>query len=577
MSIITLPPEEWQNQNANCNTIDILKKINDIYKDNDLLFKVIKDDGSIKFLSKKESFSKAYQLAKNIKSLSNKFEQIKLFGIISASEESVIFMIASLFLGAHHCICFEELTPTAIASRIDLFKPDFILYRPISKHKAEESLILIDNSNVELVEIVIDSLAYEKKQNISWEYICKYAPNDSLFTLFTSGSTGIPKAIVHGVNNYLEYSHFTSKYFFGLKKGSTIYTATDAGWINGHTYAFYGPLLAGAISVINECPLAISVPRFLSQYLCELKVDCFYSSVTLLRIIKSLCKKGQLIKDFYTWDRSIERIGSCGEPLAHDVGEWAISFFKPMRKSIVNTYFQTETGGVLTAPRDEDGNFNDLSCVGRPRKELNIFLAKDVLSKKEITDELLHPEELLVGNYFSGIFKEVISDRKTNYFTSAGYFRLNDVGFFDEKGYLYIGGRSDDVINVSGHRIASSEVESICLSIDQVKEACAVSRLNEISGCKVIVFISTTQCDASFKLRLKDSIKKKIILKLSSYHLPEEIYFFDSLPKTRSGKIIRRIMRTIANGNVLDTSQDFSTLLNKKEFLDSFSKFNIGD
>ena len=428
-----------------------------------------------------------------------------------------------------------------------------------------------------MLEIVVNSFTDKLTEKISGGNIYKYNLNDSLFTLFTSGSTGVPKAIVHGVNNYLEYALFTSKYFFGLKKGSTIFTATDAGWINGHTYAFYGPLLAGAISVINECPVAISVPRFLSKYLYELKVDCFYSSVTLLRVIKSLCKKDELISDFYSWDRNIERIGSCGEPLAHEVGEWAISFFKTKRKSIVNTYFQTETGGILSAPRDEDGMFDDFSCVGKPRKELNIVLAKDVLSKKEIKDELLNPEELLIGNYFCGIFKEVISDRKTNYFTKSGYFRLNDVGFFDERGYLYIGGRSDDVINVSGHRIASSEVESICLSIDEVKEACAVSRNNEISGCKVIIFISSNLLDDSKKLLLKDSIKRKIILKLSSYHLPEEIYFFDSLPKTRSGKIMRRIMRNIANGNDLDTSQDFSTLLNKKEFLDSFKKFNIED
>ena len=116
MSLITFPPEDWQRHNANCISIDILKKINSNYKDNDLMFKVIKNDGNIKCLSKEECFSKAYQLANNVRNLIKKSEQIKLFGIISASEESVIFMLASLILGGNHCICFEELTPTAIAT-----------------------------------------------------------------------------------------------------------------------------------------------------------------------------------------------------------------------------------------------------------------------------------------------------------------------------------------------------------------------------------------------------------------------------------------------------------------------------
>ena len=182
MSLITLPPKDWQRQNQNYNSIDILKKINSNYKDDDLMFKVIKNDGNIKCLSKKECFSKAYQLASSIRDLIQKSEQIKLFGIISASEESVIFMLANLILGGNHCICFEELTHTAIATRIDVFKPDIILYRPISYPKVKKLKGFKKISNIESMEININLLSNKKSQILFGEYIRKYSKNDSFFT-----------------------------------------------------------------------------------------------------------------------------------------------------------------------------------------------------------------------------------------------------------------------------------------------------------------------------------------------------------------------------------------------------------
>ena len=150
-------------------------------------------------------------------------------------------------------------------------------------------------------------------------------------------------------------------------------------------------------------------------------------------------------------------------------------FFSPKRLSIVNTYFQTETGGVLVAPRDEDGFNKDYSCVGKPNNDLGINIASKLLSKSNLEKQGLDPNELLVCKKWKGLFKEIISDKESEYFTEEGFFRLSDIGFFDKEGYLYIGGRSDDVINVSGHRISSSEIESVSLSFDKIIDACAVS------------------------------------------------------------------------------------------------------
>ena len=136
------------------------------------------------------------------------------------------------------------------------------------------------------------------------------------------------------MNEYLNYAKYTTHYFFGIKKYSKIFTAVDAGWINGHTYAFYGPLLLGAISVINEMPSLISIPRILGQYLDKIKPDCFYTSVTLLRLIKSLAERDDSLEKYIKDNFQLNRIGSCGEPLADSVGEWAINFSRPNVKQL---------------------------------------------------------------------------------------------------------------------------------------------------------------------------------------------------------------------------------------------------
>ena len=545
----------------------------DNYHDNDLIFKVIKSSGKIKELSKSQCVLRSnYICRKILNEISSKVgsRQIKIFAIIGSSEESAILMLSSLKLKAHQCICFEELSEEAIRTRFEIFQPDIVLYRKniekkvkIFQDKGNEKgipFMLVDLNNFESNKEVnqlkeIESLSYEI--------------DDNLFTLFTSGSTGLPKAIVHGVIPYLDYAKFSTEYFFGLRKNSIMFTATDAGWINGHTYAFYGPLLIGSQSIICENQTFLSIPRFLAQYLYQLNVSCFYTSVTILRLLKKVSKPQQTINHFLENQLSLERIGSCGEPLAHEVGKWAIEYFQPQRKTIVNTYFQTETGGVLVAPRDEDGIPNDYSCVGKPRESLGLSIASEVLGSKDLEENNIDPNELIIKNHWDGLFKEVISDRETNYFSSLGHFRLHDVGYLDQEGFLYIGGRSDDVINTSGHRISSSEIENISLNVEGVDEACAVAIDDQLSGAKPILFVSTTLEDNEFNSLIKSKIINQIERNLSTYHIPKEIYSFLNLPKTRSGKIMRRVMRDIACDIHFNKNCDYSTLANKKDFIQS--------
>ena len=576
MSYKISPPKSWLETEKNSRKVNLYNEIFEKYEDNETIFKVIKKDGNIKLLNKIickkyiEYFSNLIQ--QNIASSSNK-KQSKIMAIISASEESIIFMLSSLRLGAHHCICFEDLSEIAILKRIEIFKPQLIVCNSNLISKIRNVLKKCKDKSLSMLVINMDNIKESDKNNTINQSFDDYYYNSSLFTLFTSGSTGTPKAITHNVRDYLDYAKYSTNYFFGINKRSTIFTAVDAGWINGHTYAFYGPLLLGAISIINENPILISIPELLAEYLANLKVDCFYTSVTQLRLIKSVIKDGKKISDYTKKDINLERIGSCGEPLAHSVGEWAYNFFAPKRFSIVNTYFQTETGGVLVAPRDEDGFNKDFSCVGKPNNDLGINIASKLMSKSKLEKEGLDPNELLVCKKWKGIFKEIISDKKSKYFTEEGFFRLSDIGFFDKEGYLYIGGRSDDVINVSGHRISSSEIESISLSFDTVIDACAVAISDNLSGNRVVLFINSDVNDLKILNNIKNELKQKIKQDLSVFHLPKEIYFFKNLPKTKSGKMMRRIMKDLANKKSFDDSQDYSTLMNMNKFLESRNNF----
>ena len=572
MQYLIEPPKTWKIKEKSILEVNVYLNILSKFKESDIVFEIIKKNGEIKKLNKKTctylSRNFALEIKKNIKN-KNSDNQIKIMGIISASEESIILMLASLFLGAHHCICFEDLSPEAIYQRLDIFKPDIIVCKKHLQEKIESALAKNKAIHPPIIFIdaeKIDNYASQKNEVIN------YKNNYNLFTLFTSGSTGKPKAIVHGVREYLKYAEFTTEYFFGVKKYSKIFTAVDAGWINGHTYAFYGPLLLGGVSIINEIPTLISMPRILGEYLNQIRPECFYTSVTLLRLLKSMTKEHEKLSLYASKDFQIERIGSCGEPLAHHVGKWAIDFFEPSRKSIVNTYFQTETGGILVAPRDEDIIPKNYSCVGKPLKGLGLCQAKDLINPEQLAKENIQPNELIVKNYWSGIFKMVISDKRSKYFTESGYFRLHDVGYLDEEGYLYIGGRSDDVINVSGHRISTSEIESICLNLDLIKEACAVSASDSLTGEKIILYLTPSKTIVDIK-PIIIKIKKTIKNKLSKYHLPSRIEMFNELPKTQSGKIMRRIMRDLAENNHINEKLDYSTLANKENFLRSKELF----
>ncbi len=566
MTIITSPPSQWLNKKEEpINLYDRLTKRSS--NENKELAIVVNKSREKIVITQDIALRKSRIIATNIKDLSNREvdQQLRILGVLSASEASFYLMLASCFLGANHCICFEDLSETSIASRINIFRPHIIIGTGNTTEKLAEAAKKSDLNEVAVIDITKLETLHPSTKDYDLAPT-DYNSDDILFTLFTSGSTGLPKAIRHSASRYTRYAEATSKHFFGLSPQSTIFTATDAGWINGHTYALYGPLLCGSTTVISEELSEISNTGYLEFILTACGVTCFYASVTLLRAIRQNALLEKAVPSLKSFP-NLERIGSCGEPLANDVGNWIMNYLNPSRKSIVNTYFQTETGGVLTAPRDEDGFNFDYSNVGKPSFFIEIKSASDLLTDHELEDESIDPDELLIPHPWEGVFHSVISDRPTEYFTKKGYYRLHDTGYFGKDGSLFIGGRSDDVINVAGHRIGSSEIENTVIQINGIYESCAVAIPDETMGSSIALFYSaSTEIDEAI-------FRSKISEVLSEYHQPQYIFKFNSLPKTKSGKIMRRVMRSLAADGFLDPASDYSTFIKRDDFIKDCSGF----
>jgi len=376
---------------------------------------------------------------------------------------------------------------------------------------------------------------------------------DPLFILYTSGSTGKPKGVLHTTGGYLLQAAMTFKYVLDYRDNEVFWCTADVGWVTGHSYIVYGPLANGATTLIFEgVPSHPSSSRFW-QVIDKHQVNIFYTAPTALR---ALMREGTgPLQE--TSRKSLRLLGSVGEPINPEAWEWYFNAVGEQRCPIVDTWWQTETGGIMlsplvSAPRLKPG------CATRPMFGVQPVLLDEV--GKEISGA--GSGVLAIKSSWPGQIRSVYGDHQrmveTYFKPYPGYYFTGDGARRDEDGDYWITGRIDDVINVSGHRIGTAEVESALVLHDNIAEAAVVGYPHDLKGQGIYAFVTPMN-----GVEANDELKKELLAHVSkeigSFAKPELIQWAPALPKTRSGKIMRRILRKIAC-NELDSLGDTSTL-----------------
>ena len=376
-----------------------------------------------------------------------------------------------------------------------------------------------------------------------------------LFILYTSGSTGKPKGVLHTTGGYLTYASYTHKYVFDYREHDIYFCTADVGWVTGHSYLVYGPLANGATSVLFE-----SIPTYPDagrywRIIQDLKVNIFYTAPTALR---TLASAGDEMVKKYSRD-SVRILGTVGEPINPEIWKWYHDVVGEGRCDIVDTWWQTETGGILISP------IPGVTPTKPGSATLPFFGVEPVIVKAD-TGEEIHGNNvegaLCIKHSWPGQARTIYKDHGRfveTYFTQyPGKYFTGDGCRRDEDGYYWITGRIDDVLNVSGHRLGTAEIESALMESPHVAEAAVVGMPHDIKGQGIYAYVILAK-DKKISPEIIEEIKEVVRNKIGRFAAPDMIHPTRGLPKTRSGKVMRRILRKIA-ASEYDGLGDISTL-----------------
>ena len=489
--------------------------------------------------------------------------------------EAAVAMLACTRIGAMHSVVFGGFSPDALRDRINDSECSVVITADqglrggkkvalksnadkacedtpsvrkmvVVKHGAEPTG-WVDGRDVwyhELVEAGSESCPAEEM-----------SAEDPLFILYTSGSTGKPKGVLHTTGGYILYAAMTHKYVFDYHDGDIYWCTADVGWVTGHSYIVYGPLANGATTLMFEgVPTYPDAGRFW-EIIDKHQVNIFYTAPTALRAL--MAQSDELVKKHSR--ESLRLLGSVGEPINPEAWEWYHKVVGDERCPIVDTWWQTETGGILITPLPGATPLKPGSAT-RPFFGIQPALVDD--QGKLIEDEGDISGNLVITRPWPGQMRTVYGDHKrfheTYFAMYPGYYFSGDGARRDADGYWWITGRVDDVINVSGHRMGTAEVESALVLHDKVAEAAVVGYPHDIKGQGIYAYVTLmigTDPTEELRAELVQHVRKEI----GPIASPDVIQWAPGLPKTRSGKIMRRILRKIAEDEI-DNLGDTSTL-----------------
>ena len=487
--------------------------------------------------------------------------------------EATIAMLACTRIGAIHSVVFGGFSPDALAGRIQDCNSTIIITadegvrggktiplksnvdEAIIKAKMCKTSIVVKRTGGNINWIEGQDVWYHKEmQQASSECIpTEMNAEDPMFILYTSGSTGKPKGVLHTTGGYMVYASMTHHYVFDYHENEIYWCTADVGWVTGHSYIVYGPLSNGATTLMFEgVPNYPDVSRFW-QIVDKHKVNIFYTAPTAIRAL--MAAGDDPVKK--TNRSSLRILGSVGEPINPEAWNWYNNIIGNGKCPIVDTWWQTETGGILITPLPGATDTKPGSAT-KP-----FFGIQPVLVDNE-NNELNGPSEgnLCINMSWPGQMRTVFGDHErfidTYFSTFPGRYFSGDGCRRDEDGYFWITGRVDDVINVSGHRMGTAEVESALVAHPDVAEAAVVGYPHDIKGQGIYAYV-TINIDLSPSDRLLDELKKWVRKEIGPIATPDLIQFAPGLPKTRSGKIMRRILRKIASNEHTQLG-DVSTL-----------------
>ncbi|MEA5464768.1 acetate--CoA ligase [Leptothoe sp. PORK10 BA2] len=542
------------------------------------------EPGDARILTYAELHGEVCQMANVLKDMGvTKGDRVGIY--MPMVPEAAVAMLACARIGAAHTVVFGGFSSEALRDRLNDAAAKVVITADGGFRKDKAMALkpavdqaLADNAvpsvtNVLVVQRTKQDVDWTDGRDVWWHEVqpdaskdCVAEPMDSedlLFILYTSGTTGKPKGVVHTTGGYNLYTHTTFKWTFDIKEHDVYWCTADVGWITGHSYIVYGPLSNGATSVMYEGAPRPSNPGCFWDVVEKYKVTIFYTAPTAIRAFLKMGDQHPNARDL----SSLRILGTVGEPINPEAWMWYHRVIGGENCPIVDTWWQTETGGFMITPLPG-------AIATKPGSATKPFpgILADIVDAEGNSVPANEGGYLVIKHPWPSMMRTVYGDDDRFRRTYWEYIPPKDGKYVyfagdgarkDEDGYFWIMGRTDDVLNVSGHRLGTMEIESALVSHPAVAEAAVVGRKDDLKGEDVFAFVILEDSHSPSD-ELKAELKNHVVKEIGAIARPGEIRFADGLPKTRSGKIIRRFLRNLASGEELvgdaTTMEDQSVL-----------------